>query len=242
MTYLIISDIIVRNQAMNLRWCQPVIGIAFEATKRLCQLQNNSHPAYVLHNLDILHSSLFELKQLCCLHQMLQLQSRFRHIVTFTPFLQAGYVVLDLHGSLPRTKIASHNEIVETRDADQLQKLRVDLLDDGVFDVVALEAIPDLVQHIEHVVHGKGRRSIALQKTVEKSAPAIVGHKAGQRLGFDYRRNNHFCELLFCLLDPGVVNVVFKTIQIVLHDGHKPFVIIPIEISAGAIDARADTL
>ena len=59
--------------------------------------------------------------------------------------------------SFPGAKVSSHEQIIKTRHANELQEFRDDLLDDEFFHEITSQALPDLVQQVENVVHAKGR-------------------------------------------------------------------------------------
>lgn len=170
----------------------------------------------------------------------------------------ASDVVLDLHGfesqhhsgrrrtSLPRAEVAPHDEVVKGDGADQLEQLCHDLLHDALLHVVALEALPDLVEKVEDVIHAR-RRLVAptahADHAREHPATAIRGDEAGQRLGLDQCRDDHLTQLLLDLEHPRVVDVVLEAVEVMLNDANETLVRLPVQFArARLVHARGNTL
>lgn len=115
-------------------------------------------------------------------------------------------------------------------------------MDDGLLGIVALEALPYLVEDVEHVVHGIGWLLVALQEPVEKPPSTILCDEARQRLRLNEGGHHHLDKLLFGLLHPSVVYVVFQAVKIVLDNGHESLVVFPVEFSSCAVHARPNAL
>jgi hypothetical protein len=83
--------------------------------------------------------------------------------------------------SFPRAEVATHQEIVETRDANELEKLSDSLLHDGFLHVETLETLVDLIEDVENLIHCVCRMSgtlHCLQSTIEEATAAIADDEA----------------------------------------------------------------
>ena len=118
--------------------------------------------------------------------------------------------------SFPRSEVSPHQEIVEARDTNQLQQLREYLLHYTLLHVEALQALPNLVEEVENIVHAVRRCGVCVQDPVEQPSTSVCGREAGQTLAFNQCRDSHLRQLLLRLGHPGVVDVVLEAVQIVL--------------------------
>ena len=82
---------------------------------------------------------------------MLKLQRALGHVVTLTPLLDTGDVVVDLQAALPREEVAAHQQVVKGRDADQAQQFRHRLGDDAILEVIRLHGAEHVVEEAEEV-------------------------------------------------------------------------------------------
>lgn len=115
-------------------------------------------------------------------------------------------------------------------------------MDDGLFNVVALEALPHFVEDVQHIVHGVCRVLIALQKTVEQAASSILSHKSRKRLRFNESWHDHLGKPLLSLLHPGVVDVVFEAVEVMLDNGHQTLVVFPVKVAACTVNTGTNAL
>lgn len=99
--------------------------------------------------------------------------------------------------------------------------------------MVALERLEDLVENVEDVVHGEDDRARRrVHDAVEDPVAALGRDEAGERLRLDEGRNDHLCELLLGFGDPGVVDVVFERVKVVLDHADEALVVGPLERAA----------
>lgn len=139
---------------------------------------------------------------------------------------------------LPRTEVPPHDQVIKRNLSNELEQFRHDLLHHALLHVIALEALPDLVEQVEDIVHAGSRLCLALhalQHPGEHPSRSVRGDEAGQRLGFDECRDHHLIQTFLDLQHPGVVDVVFERIEIVLHDADKPLVRLPIELATTSL-------
>ena len=144
--------------------------------------------------------------------------------------------------ALPRGEVSPHKQVIETCHTNQLEKLRDDLMYDGFLHVVALQAAPYLVEEVQYIIHAERRLRVGVHKTVEESATAIGGSEARQRLAFDKSGNNHLGQPLLRFRHPGVIDVVLKTIQVVLDNRDETFVVFPLKWPYCILLPGTDTL
>lgn len=124
---------------------------------------------------------------------MLKLQSAFWHIVTLTPFLNPGDVVIDLQATLPRQEVSAHEKIVEGCNANQFEKFGDRLSDDRVFKVICLHRLEHVVEQTQQVVHTERRRRIALEK-LAKEPITFIGNESRKGLRLNDCRDDHLLQ------------------------------------------------
>lgn len=149
---------------------------------------------------------------------------------------------MNLHGSLPRTEIPPHKEIVETGDTNKLEEFGDGLLDYALLDVEGLETLPHLVEEVENIVHAESWCCATSDEAIEQTTSSIRSDETRKRLRFDEGRYDHLVEALLRLLHPCVVDVVLETVQIVLDNSDEALVIVPIVVTSNSFSPGTNPL
>ena len=64
--------------------------------------------------------------------------------------------------AFPGAEIPPHDQVIERNLSNELEQLGHDLLHDALLHIIALQALPNLIDEVQNIVHARGGCSLAL--------------------------------------------------------------------------------